>query len=670
MNHTFNGKWITDEEFCNLEPRNVFHRQLDVKTFSEEHANSHVLFRKKFNLDIKPSQATIFITADDYYKLYINGRFVSQGPAPSYHSNYNYNTIDVSAFLKEGENTVVVHTYYQGLINRVWQSGDFRHGLILDLECDGKNVISSDETFLTVRHSGFKALHTVGYKTQYMEHYDSRCREDGFEKEDFDDSYWQRASLSTVCDHTLVQQKTKSLVFEEIKPVFTQLRENTLFVDFGKCYVGYLAVSAKSKNGQEMTLRYGQELNDDGTVRYKLRANCEYIEKWTLSGKEDKLNQFDYKSFRYCELDLPCGTDVYDVSLVARHYPFELALPLKKEYQGNEALEKIYELCVNTQKYGVQDVIQDCCEREKGFYVGDGCYTALTHMLLSGDDSIVRKLIDDGFYSSFITEGLVTCLDCSFMQEIGEYAIMLIHLVLWHYRYTGDIEYLKQNYPKCTALLDVYKNTYEQENGLLNNLDKWCVVEWPANFRDGYDVDIAEGKVCTTSHVVMNAHYIESIKSANKIADIIGEKQYRDVESLKKVFFENFYDYENHRYFDSNETKHSSLISNLFCYGFELVPEKEFDECTLELFRERKISSVSMFTAFVIMMGLVRRDKWDDLKACFEDEGAWKRILREGGTTTFEGWGKDTKWNTSLFHLTMSYGAVFMCETDIKEILK
>ena len=78
MNHTFNGKWITDEEFCNLEPRNVFHRQLDVKTFSEEHANSHVLFRKKFNLDIKPSQATIFITADDYYKLYINGRLVGE----------------------------------------------------------------------------------------------------------------------------------------------------------------------------------------------------------------------------------------------------------------------------------------------------------------------------------------------------------------------------------------------------------------------------------------------------------------------------------------------------------------------------------------------------------------------------------------------------------------
>lgn len=670
MNHIFTGKWITDEEFANLSPRNIFHRQLDRKEFDESHANKHILFRKKFTLEKMPASSVIYISADDYCKLYINGTFVWQGPAPSYHSAYNYCAVDVSSYLKEGENTVAVHTYYQGLINRVWQSGDFRHGLILDLECDGKTVINSDDSFLTCRHSAFSPLHTVGYKTQYMEHYDSNSREVGFEQECFDDSYWEKASVSNVCDHTLVPQKTKSLVFEEIKPVVTENNKNGLFIDFGKCYVGYLVITAKGQKGEEIVIRCSQELNDDGSVRNNLRANCDYTEKWTLSGKEDVLNQFDFKSFRYCQLELPKNTQIVDVYLVARHYPFKLSLGLKKDYIGNEKIEKVYELCVNTQKYGVQEVIQDCCEREKGFYVGDGCYTALTHMLLSGDDSIVRKLIDDGFYSSFITEGLVTCLDCSFMQEIGEYAIMLIHLVLWHYRYTGDIEYLKHNYPKCTALLDVYKKTYEQENGLLNNLDKWCVVEWPANFRDGYDVDITEWQVCTTCHVVMNAHYLEAIKSANKIADILGEKPYRDTAPIKEAFFKNFYDYENHRFFDSNETTHSSLISNLFCYGFELSPEKEFENYTLNLFRERKISSVSMFTAFVIMMGLVRRDRWDDLKACFLDEGAWLRILREGGTTTFEGWGKETKWNTSLFHLTMSYGAAFMCDTDIKKILE
>lgn len=44
-------------------------------------------------------------------------------------------------------------------------------------------------------------------------------------------------------------------------------------------------------------------------------------------------------------------------------------------------------------------------------------------------------------------------------------------------------------------------------------------------------------------------------------------------------------------------------------------------------------------------------------------------MLREGATTTFEGWGKETKWNTSLFHLTVSYAAVFLADIDHSHLL-
>jgi hypothetical protein len=39
-------------------------------------------------------------------------------------------------------------------------------------------------------------------------------------------------------------------------------------------------------------------------------------------------------------------------------------------------------------------------------------------------------------------------------------------------------------------------------------------------------------------------------------------------------------------------------------------------------------------------------------------------MLDEGATTTFESQGKYMKWNTSLFHLTFSYAALFI--TDIE----
>lgn len=40
----------------------------------------HILFRKQVSLP-KIGKALLKITADDYYKLYINGQFVAQGPA-------------------------------------------------------------------------------------------------------------------------------------------------------------------------------------------------------------------------------------------------------------------------------------------------------------------------------------------------------------------------------------------------------------------------------------------------------------------------------------------------------------------------------------------------------------------------------------------------------------
>ncbi len=660
--HKFKGKWITNERFCNRSPVNVFHRQLEPLDLPKDMPrNQHILFRKEFTCNKSVKNAKIYISADDYYKLYINGKFVGQGPAPAYHFNYNYNVIDVTDFLIEGANIIAVHTLYQGLINRVWQSGDNRHGLILDLMADGDIILISDESFKVCNHTGYREMGICGYKTQFLEEYDSRSAESNFYATDFDDSLWNNAKFSAVDDHILTEQKSKMLVFEKINPVSVSKKENMMVVDFGANYVGYLNICAKGHSGDSVIVRCAQELDDDGNPRYKLRANCKYEENWILTEGESSLDWFDYKSFRYAELILPEGIEIIEIYLNARHYPFELNNWLKSEYAGDEQLVKIWNLCIHTQKYGVQEVIQDCMEREKGFYVGDGCYTALTNLLLTGDDSMVRKLIDDAFLSDFITDGLVTCLNCSFMQEIAEYPLILVSLVLWHYNIVGDIDYLRKNYYKIIRLLESYRRDYEK-NYLLSDLDKWCVVEWPGNFRDGYDVDITEGQVCNETHISINAYYIEAIKTANKIAKILGETYYREEVPLMEAFISAFYDKEKQLFKDSISSKHISIVGNVFPYAFGLCPEKASEEKITEMIADRKISSLSLFCTFLALQGFIRIGNTDLITDSLLDEGAWLRMLNEGATTTFEGWGKDTKWNTSLFHLTMSYAAVFLCE--------
>ena len=666
--HSFSGQWITNEDFAAISPVNVFHRQLDKRDIPPAGIpDSHVLFRKRFEHD-GGEKVFIYITADDYFKLYINGSFVTQGPAPAYRFRYGYIKADITPFVHPGENILAVHTLYQGLINRAWVSGDGCHGLIFDIVCGEKTLAKSDESVLCAVHSGFTPLSTVGYRTQFTERYDSRSAEAGFEKPEHDDSLWRNAVRREFTDYSLCEQKTKTLVFEELDPVFTETRGNTLFADLGSVYVGMLYAEAVGGSGDTVKLFFGQELNEDGSVRYKLRANCEYYEEWVLSGGCDALDQYDSKSFRYVEMELPEGCELSSVKLIARHYPFKRAREIKPEYAGDEKLESIYELCSRSIEYGVQEVIQDCMDREKGFYVGDGCYTALAHLILTGDDSIVRKLIDDAFASSFITDTLVTCLDCSHMQEIAEYPLMLISLILWHYRLCGDKGYLAGNYPKIRALLDAYRRDYEKDN-ILRELDKWCVVEWPDNFRDGYDVDIREGKVCHEAHIAINAYYVEAVRTANKIAAVLGEPPYRELDPLIEANKKLFFDEKAKLFRDGENTSHISFIGNVLALYAGLFDTD--GKAAMHEFIDRKgLTAVELFGSVPLLASLTREGEKERIRAMLSDEKAWLNIIAEGGTTTFEGWGKDTKWNTSLFHLTLCLAAVFLADEDTAKIFE
>ena len=668
--HTFVGKWISDKAFAPREPRQVFHRQLPkIELPLDEQRDSHILFKKKFTVgDV--GYAKIFISADDYYKLYINSAFVAQGPAPAYHNAYNYNEIDVASYLVEGENTIAVHTYYQGLINRVWQSGDYRHGLILDLEADGEVILASDESFICHRHTAYTAIGKSGYDTQFMERYDSRAAECDFYKADFDDSDWENACERVFDDYTLVPQRSKMLVFEEIKPVSMRVTGNKMLLDFGDMYVGTLSAKAIGESGERLTIKMGQEMSGDGSVRHNLRCNCNYLEEWVLSGGEDLLDQFDYKAFRYVEIERDGTATLSDIRLIARHYPFKLKAELKAEYIGDEYAEKIWELCVRSQKYGIQETIQDCPDREKGFYLGDGCYDAFTNYILTDDDSMVRKLIDDAFASSFICEGLMTCMSCSFMQEIAEYPLILPDLMLWHYRKSGDREYLCENVKKMQRVLDFYRENYEKD-GIVNNLDRWCVVEWPKNYQDGYAADVAEGKVSREAHIAINAYYYRAISVTNKLCALADLPAYRDDESaVYNAIVELFYDREAHLFVDGEEHRHISLIGNAFPYAFDMAPDSEFEANFRKMLSDKGEDATSFFTTFPLLLKFTREGDTEQIRRYILHEGTWRRMLREGATSTFEGWGKDCKWNTSLFHLTMSSAAMFMADVELKRYLE
>ena len=675
--HRFAGVWITDAVMAAKVPRQVKCRSIEQNKLSPVDTsvrNRHVLFRRAFDLSELPKRAQVFVTADDYYKLSVNGRLVGQGPASCFPEHTYYNVIDVTPFLKHGRNVIAVHTYYQGLVNRVWVSGDNRHGLLLDLVADGRIVVKTDDSFRVCRHGSYSALGMAGYETQFLERYDASASEVGFANPDFDDSYWAAATPHPHGgDYRTFPQPTPMLTTETIRPVRCEtVSDGLVRVDFGGIFVGYPQFAARGPRGAVVTIRCGQELKDDGSVRFDLRANCHYVEQMVLSGgRADRLDQFDYKSFRYLELAYPpeVEVDLQSISLTARHLPFELrALP---NFGDDPILSNVWKLCTDSFRYGVQEQIMDCMEREKGYYLGDGCYTMYAYCLLTKDWSHARRFIDDFLRTREIDRGLMCCANGSFMQEIAEFPLMLCLFARAYLEETGDVDFIRDRWKTLADVLDCYRERYAREDGLLRNLDKWCVVEWPKNYRDGYDVDLEPSHVCRETHNVINAWYIGAVKCMNAMAARAGLSPYADVRPLEEAFAKVFWDDERKLFVDREGSRHVSMPGNAYAAFFGLEPaaaREEYRERFLALVRERGFKTINLFQYVPIFAYLKARGEDALLHEMLVSPETWSRMLREGATRTFEGWGKDTKWNTSLFHLTMAAGVIFLCDSEIVRV--
>ena len=65
-------------------------------------------FRKSFELKKKPYQFVINISADNRYRLYVNGNYITDGPQISDARHWKFESVDIASFLNDGKNVLAV----------------------------------------------------------------------------------------------------------------------------------------------------------------------------------------------------------------------------------------------------------------------------------------------------------------------------------------------------------------------------------------------------------------------------------------------------------------------------------------------------------------------------------------------------------------------------------
>jgi alpha-L-rhamnosidase len=71
-------------------------------------------FRRVFELNAKPSRFVVHVSADNCYRLFVNGEQVSSGPQRSDLMHWRYETVDVSPQLRTGRNVVAALVWNWG----------------------------------------------------------------------------------------------------------------------------------------------------------------------------------------------------------------------------------------------------------------------------------------------------------------------------------------------------------------------------------------------------------------------------------------------------------------------------------------------------------------------------------------------------------------------------
>lgn len=659
------AKWIVDPEFLGLEPINVFHKEHDPVTLPPhrpELRNRHMFVRKTFIVPETCSSVFLDITADDYYKLYVNGEFVSQGPASGYHSDYRYNRHDITSLLNPGRNVIAVDVYYQGLINRVWNSGDYRQGMIAELFIDEQLVAFSDPSWKCFFPPNDYEAPTSGYETQFCERIDNRLIPCGWRSVDFNDDNWSQAVENPKDDHQLILQQTPPLEVYSVFPKHvTHVESGHYVVDFGHEVTGQFSAIVRGNAGDEMIIRCGQELNADGSVRYQMRCNCVYDDSFTLAGTNDEIIEFyDYKTFRYVEIVGPeQAIDAESFSAVVRHYPFdESACEFKS---SNPLLEQIWEICKNSIKYCCQENYVDCPDREKGQYLGDSFMVAHSQVYLTGDLRLLHKAIEDFSRSALICPGLLAVAPGSFMQEIANWSLLFPLMLRLHYRHSGDTEFLRRMLPVAENMINHFWK-FQRADGLLEAVtDKWNLVDWPVEMNDDYDVEQNKpiGPGC---HNIINAYYLGAVKTVDELRAEFNLPPLQDFDSLKEAFVKTFYRPETGLFADSETSNHSASHSNVLPLYHDLVP-LEYQKRIVDFIKEKGMVGGPYF-AYFLLPALARIGEYETLWMLLISEGpdSWANMIREGATSTFEAWGLDRKWNTSTCHATLSYAIMVIVE--------
>ncbi|MES2265431.1 MAG: alpha-rhamnosidase [Bacteroidota bacterium] len=627
-------------------------------------------FRKSINVPAKPAKFLVHVSADNRYKLYVNGALVSLGPARGDTYFWNYETVDLAPYLTVGKNVVSALVFNEADYRPEAQIS-VRTAFIVQGNSAAEEILNTDNTWKAVRDVAHQPIPGYFFAATKGEMVDlNKTIKGDWRAVDYDDSKWLAAGkimegklkgMAWGIDWALVPSSlpqmemtyqrilklrkatgikapqgfpgTKSPVTIPANTTATLLLDQTFETN------AYITLNFSGGKDAGISLGYAESLYEKGRTDSR-KGNRDVIDGKDFIGRIDSLisngdngqsfTTLNFRTFRYIKVTVQTKDEqltINDLYGTFTGYPFKQTAVFNT---NNTEIKKILEIGWRTARLNAWETYTDCPYYEQLQYIGDTRIQAMVSYYNTNDDRLQRNainLIDHSRLAEGITK---SCYPTKGTQIISPFSLWYIGMLHDYFMYRNDMAFIKDKLVGERTVLDFFSK-YQQADGSLKDTPYWAFVDWAGNLWG--EVKGPDGSAAIYDLQLLWAYQWSAEMEAKAGMPGYADLYTKKATQLKATIYRKYWDPVKKLYADTKEKKGYSQHVNALAILTGIVSKADMPAVANGMANDRSLTQCSVYFKYYLNQALVKAGLGNDYMSLI---GIWRENIDMGLTTWAE----------------------------------
>lgn len=631
--------------------------------------------RNRFMLESVPESLLVYVSADNRYRLMINGMEVSSGPAKGSLMHWRYETLNIAPYLIKGENILAAEIFNLGEHRPAAQ---FSHQTAFIFQTEGwlEDQLNTPGDWLIHHNRAYKPIavtkelvkgYYVAGPTDLIEgaHYPW-----GWEVPDYDDSKWLTTVVVTkgvgrgymhgvpwmLVPRNIPQmeQRTENISLirrcEGIQadPQFTSGKHPLVVPPNTICTIlldqEYLTTTfprISLSGGKEAKLKisyaealYHKDLWKGNRNEIEDKKMIGYYDLILPEGGSNRVYQtLNTRTYRYLQLDISTGKEALTInhlSGIYTAYPFKRNASFSAE---DPFLDEVQKIGWRTARLCAMETYMDCPYYEQLQYLGDTRIQALISLYVSGDDRLMRNTLQQAD-NSRLPEGLtLSRAPSAIPQIIPPFSLYWVDMVHDYHMHRSDNEFVQTFLPGIQAVLGWFERKMRTD-GLLGGLEWLNFTDWTDGFKVGSPPGVDQG-----GSALISLNFAYALDKAAELFEYFGERiiaqRYATLSRhIKKSVFELCFNQKQGLLADTPAQEEYSQHSNIFAILTDCIPPELQKKAMRQVLNDSSLVQSTIYYRFYLFEAMLHTGFGD---AYLDMLSPWQEMIDKGLTTWEEG---------------------------------